>query len=576
MPSKFSEIIKSEKGSFETNYLKMNPSYAQKQSDILELIDSYWMSKYKQGDNDSTGYKKAFYNIVINPVEIASKMIDLDTKDIRIIAEDGQSYYPSWMMSKDLKIWMKDKKNKDKKTFGQFLNQLIFQFPKYGHILLKKAANTVHLVPLQNVINTQDAKSLLASDFLIERHEYTAYQITQQNWGENQVNYAIANYLKDGKIIVYEIHGDCGCPLGHNYHIIPEDAKDEEVLFEDTIDRDDLYKELKWDEIPGRALSRGQAERLFEGQIAKNQTENLFRMGLRWTSKHIFQTRDDTVIKNLITAVENGDIMTINSEITPISVEERNLAAYNWGDQKWDKNTSDLTFSYEPLSGQRPPSGTPLGTSILQTNLSGQFYDLKREDLGLFLKDVLFDWIIPEFKKEKKSAHSLMTGEFDEDELDRLRNLILTNRANQSILRYVSKNLSIPSSQEAEVIKAIEKEKIKKIKELKLPDSFYEDLKYKIDVVITNEQIDIASRMSTLQTVLQIIGSNPTILREPRTRKVFYKLLDLAGFSPVDFGITEEETSLEETMGQVAQMGGSVARPQAMRQPQEMSLPRRL
>ena len=86
-------------------------------------------------------------------------------------------------------------------------------------------------------------------------------------------------------------------------------------------------------------------------------------------------------------------------------------------------------------------------------------------------------------------------------------------------------------------------------------------MKYKIDIIITNEQIDVAARMTTLQTILQIIGANPTILREPRTRKIFYKLIDLAGFSPVDFGI-EEPVGVEEMMvGQVAERGGSIARP---------------
>ncbi len=557
--------------------LDCNPVFAGTQKDIINLIDLYYVNRYRDGDYDSTGFKKAFYNVVVNPTEIASKMVDLDTKDIRIIAENGQSYYPAWLFEKELKLWMKDKKNEDGKTFGQFLNQIVYSWPKYGHVLVKKVKDTVHLVPLQNVSVEPDAKNFMSSEYLIEEHSYTPEQLRAlraKNW--KNIENAIRKFEKDGKIAVYERHGFLR-GTKDNYVIIPVGGKEEDILYRARIDRKDIYRELKWEDIPGRALGRGQVEKLFEAQIAKNQNENLLRSGYRWTSKHIFQSRDDTIAKNFVTETEDGDVITVNSEITPIAVEERNLGALNVGDQKWDKNISDMTFSYEPLAGQRPPSGTPLGTSILQTRMAGQFYDLKREDLGMFIKEILFDWIIPEFKKQKRNEHSLMLGEFDEDELDNLRGLILTNRTNKAILDFIGRNKRVPSSDEAEVLKVITQERLKTQKEAKIPKGYYDNLKYKIDIVITNEQIDMASRMTTLQTVLQIIGANPTILQDKRTKKVFYKLLDLAGISPLDFQ-TEAEPQINEIMAnQVAQRGGSVARvPTPIATPETTITPRTL
>jgi hypothetical protein len=409
---------------------------------------------------------------------------------------------------------------------------------------------------------------------VIEKHEYTPYQIEQQGWDERKVERA-KTYEKDGKIIVYEAHGDIGSDK-YNYVVIPKGANDDEYLLIDERDRKDLYKELKWDDIPGRALGRGLPERLFEAQIAKNQNETYLRSGFRWSSKHIFQTRDETMARNLINQVENGEVLTVLSEIQPVSVEERNLPAYNVSDLKWDRHVQELSFAYNQIRGERPPAGTPLGTSILQTQMAVQYYDLKREDLGMLLKDVLYDWIIPGFKQQRKKVHSLMVGEFEEDELDKLRNLILTHRTNQAVLRYIAKNLKLPSSREAELLKAIEKEKLAKAKEIQIPDGYYDNLKYKIDIIITNEQLDVASRLTTLQTILQIIGSNPTIMREPRTRKVFYKLIDLAGFSPVDFEM-EEPAEIEQVVsGQMAELGGSIARPRVSNIPQQLRVPTRL
>ena len=139
MPTNIWNSIKTPRDQYEKDIVKINPSFAPKQKDIIELIDFYWMNRFRDGEFDSTGFKKSFYNVVLNPTEVASKMIDLDTKDVKIVAEDGQSYYPSWIMSKDFKVWAKDRKNKDGKTFGQLLNEIVYKFPKYGHILVKKA-----------------------------------------------------------------------------------------------------------------------------------------------------------------------------------------------------------------------------------------------------------------------------------------------------------------------------------------------------------------------------------------------------------------------------------------------------
>jgi hypothetical protein len=286
----------------------------------------------------------------------------------------------------------------------------------------------------------------------------------------------------------------------------------------------------------------------------------MLRGGYRWTSKHAWQTRDDNVAKNLISEIEDGDVLTVNSEITPISMEERNLGAINLGDNKWTDLIAKLSFSADSgLAGGDPKSGVTLGQTVLQTRMAGQYFDLKREDLGMFVKDILMDWTMPEFKKQKRDIHNLMLGEFDEDELTKLKDMVATSDNNASLISQIKKTGRIPNTQEMEVLKAINKEKINRKKELKIPKGFYEDIKYKIDIVITNEQIDIASRVTTLQTVLQIIGSNPTILKDPKTKKVFYKLLDMAGISPLDF--KDEEPNMMDTIGQIQpQRGGSIAK----------------
>jgi hypothetical protein len=546
---------------FTSDGLDCNPSYARTTKDVINLIDFYWISKYRDGDMDSTGYKKAFYNIVLNPTEIAAKMIDFDTKDIKIIAENDQDYYTAWIMSRDLKIWMKTVKNRDGKVFGQLLNEFTYNFPKYGHLIVKKAKNSVYRVPLENLYFQQDAKRILDSDLVVEKHDMSFAELRKQPWDKKAIETAIEKYSDENrKVPVFELQGDCECSKDYNYFIIPQNASNEDILYYGNMDRDNLYKEVKWDEISGRALGRGQVERLFEAQIAKNQNENILRSGYRWTSKHIYQTRDTTVSKNLVNEIDDGDVMQINSEITPIAVEERNLGALREGDTKWDRNIQDLTFSYNQLSGERPPAGTPLGTSILQTQMATQFYDLKREDLGMFLKEILDDWVIPDFQKNRSAKHNIMLDEFSADELRKLRKMNITYKLNKIVVNYFLKKNDFPDQQQMETLKALAIGTVKGEKSLIIPKNVYKDIAYKIDIILTNEQIDVASRMTTLQTMLQILGSNPTVMTDPRTKKVFYALIDLAGFSPTDFEIEEEEIGLE-SMIQQPKLGGSIARP---------------
>lgn len=555
---------------YKNTTLDLNPSFASTAKDIIELIEFYFVSKFRDGSSDANGFKKGFYNIVEHACQVAAKMIDLDTKDVDVIAEDGQSYYPSWLFERRLKLWMKEKKNSNGKTFGQFLNKLVFNYPKYGHIVVKKAGDTVHLVPMKNLAFMPEAESIMKSPYIIEEHEMTPWELEttakERNWkGADKVGSIIKNRDEKDRIKIYERCGNTKLSEKWNYFIIAENSTDEQILHWEKIDRKDLYKELKWDSIDGRALGRGQVERLFENQIAKNLFENLLRTGLRWTSKKLYQTRDNSINKNLLTDVENGRVIIANQEITPIAVEERNLGAYDFADSKWDANTRNTGFVNEPLSGERPPSGTPLGTTILQTKQAGMYYELKREELGMFIKDILVDWILPSFKKEIRGIDKMMFGEFNEEQLETISNLLIEYNANKSIISQIKRTGRFPGRREIQMTKGIVAEQIAKEKELKIPKDYFKDIHYKIDIVITGESIDTTATVNALERILMVVGQNPTLLQDKNFRKLLYQEMDLLGISPVKFEKAPQELKESMTMAQgdraaQSSRGGSVAR----------------
>ena len=561
------QVVENEVNFYKNTALEQNPTFAPKMGDVYQLIDLFSVSRFRDGDKDSLGFKKVFFNVVNFVVDVCAKMLDLDTKDIYIKSEEGANYWTAWLMGKELKMWMKDK------YFARQLNQYCKELPKYGDLWVKKVKDDVKWVPPQNMIYRVNAVDYTTIP-LIEKHVYgkDELRIVGKEAGWDNVEEVIkestvssvspAEYgntvgVKDDDvntgIVIYEVW----FPKGYlekeksNWFIISKGS--DKVLAEAV--KDCPYKKLAWESLPGRLPGRGRVEQLFEDQIYLNRIANYKSTGFHWTSKHIYQTRSSNIEKNLMTQVDDGEILITNAEITPVVNEERNLQAYTADEQRWGQNLLQRTFTTEPISGQRSPAGTPLGSTVLQTQQATAFYKQKREELAEFIKEILWDWILPTFKNQIRKEHKILIEnllENGDSESDKFFGLILNERMNK--LRANSRYLS---QDQWAIRKSIQAELLKK-EDLKIPKGFYDDLKYKIDIIITGEQLDVQARQSVYTTIFQMIGSNPTIFQDKRALRIFSKMLDLIGISPKDI-FDEEVPTLQGTIA--AQRGGSIAAP---------------
>ena len=102
------EQIENELEIVNTTVIPINPTYAPTYNELIELISLYLNSKYRGKDTDEEGFKRWFLNINDYRCKTASKSLDIDTKDIMLIAEPGQSYMPVWFLSRELKTYMKE------------------------------------------------------------------------------------------------------------------------------------------------------------------------------------------------------------------------------------------------------------------------------------------------------------------------------------------------------------------------------------------------------------------------------------------------------------------------------------
>ena len=581
-------LINNEINDFNTKQIQVVPGFYFNQRELLETIYFYYNSKYKSGEIDKDGDRKYFLNIVKNPCKVCTKGIDFDTKHINILTAAGQDELKTWLFERDLKFWMKDKQ------FGKVLNRIFNELPIFGSVVLKVINNVPYFIDLRNFYCTQSADTLLDANFITEMHRYTIPQFRKvaRDMGWNDVEKTISEFRKMNKtrfIEVFERYGEIekdegGGKKSYEYKKVfvanvGVDEYDQEqrkqvdrtgvILKEVVITPDEIpYWEFHLEKLPGRWLGYGTVEGLIEPQIRQNEIANLEAKGSYWSALRLFQTRDTTLKKNLMRDVDNGDVVNSESEITPVNTTDPNLSYFQNQTAKWMQNRDELSFSYDVVQGERLPSGTPLGSAKIAANMAMSYFDQLRENIALDIKEFLYSVIIPNFEKESSKEHILrIVGE----DLDKLRDVILKQKTNDAIIKFIAKKRKIPDQAQLELLKTALKEEVNQGKELltSIPKGFYTGIKYAIDIIITGESKDTAIYAQTIFAALQAITADPMLLSDPNKKKFFYKYLEAGGVNPNDFieTIKEDNPMMNQMPEPFKGAGGGVSRPAPM--PQE-------
>ena len=566
-----SEVINNAR-TFKENFLQtpvfVSKGYSFNQKKLIEFIEKYYNSQFLTGDKDDDGFR-FFYNIVKFPVRLAAKMVDLDTKDIRFVAEEGQSHVPVWCMNKELRAWMKDM------HFGSVLNQISEETPQYGNYVLKVVGDEIKPVRLLNLINDPFVESLDESSVVIEEHYMTPDEIMKTKWDNKEEVLALfkkqpnESYVKVDEIYAYGKASDFGgkgdkfvrgrlIVAGFDDFDVDENTgkvSNDKLLILNKAIKKPPYFEFFWEKFQGRWLRMGVIEDLFEEQFRTNDAINLQAQGLHWTSKHLFQTRDMTSKTNLMHGVENGALIRVNSEITPIATEERNLAAFNAEIQNWDKNRREKTFTLETVSGETLPSATPFRLGFILQNAAGGYFDFKRENIALGIKRLLDEHIAPTFKKSKRSKH-LFNFYGEDNEFASLEELYVEYELQNKLKKHIKAGGFISQEKvDTQRRNALEKIRSRSNREVEVPENYYENLRYRTDIVITSESIAVDAKIQTLTTILQTISTNPGILDDERTKSILSRIMDYAGVSPEDLRASKGTQSIPPQV--LAGAGGS-------------------
>lgn len=598
---------------FINNDIKIVDGYSFNQYQTIKKCHLYYNSRFVTGDLDSNGRKKIFLNVVKAPCKVSSRFLNFDTKNIRLISNTRNSEMATFLLEYELKNWMK--KNKVAIT----LNKIAELSPKYGSSVIKKTKKGADIVDLRRLVLDPTVDTITNSRFVILEHNLTPSQLRekQKDGWENveeviskfYVNTAPEPYIQDGTlnqvnstpvIKIYERYGEVPkswldgsepkeneemvralfIVAGVNNYGLGEDGKtvtreDGVVLFRSKWFGDWPFRDFHYDKTEGRWLGIGVIEDLFQIQERTNELANEKRDSMTISNKHIFQTQDKTIVKNLIRDLSNGAVIMAGSNggLVPLANEERNLAAFNSEEMRYANQAKEITFSYDVIRGEQLPTSTPATNAVIQDRNTKSVYGVKRENLANMLRFFFTELVIPQAIKDLTPEHILhFIG--SNEELFRIDSALIKEIVNRKALDLLLDGIPVDEM----AIEQIKTDVSNQLKEagtdrfITIKDSFYKNADFTFDINIDNEQEDSQLLTNNLFSVFTALASNPTILQDPVIKALFYEYAERAGVSPMKLEIAAMERDQQQQAQQVQQpMGGKMIPVQGMTQEEPMA-----
>ena len=552
--------------------------------DTIQRIYAYLNSKHISGSTDSLGRDKPFFNIVSAAVNIWYRATDIDRKDIIVLPDKYANTASAFIATILLQEWMK------KTRFGAFLNKWGRTLAQYGSAVVKFVEKdgelTSTVVPWQNlIVDPIDFKSLP----VIERFFKTPSQLKNMAT-PNHPDYAGYNMeavegildnresrtsMKDEQrdnraeyIEIYEVHGELSQAT---YKLAKgEDTEDEDdnIYFQqmhviswvesrDGVKDFTLYsgKEEKNPymithliEEDGRSLGIGAVEYLFDAQWMVNHSMKQWKDQMDLASKLIFQTADANLAgKNILTNVENGDIIytELNKPVTQLNNTKPDISNVKAYAEQWRVLGQEVTSTPDAARGITPPSGTALGTVQITTAQGLSLFEIMTENKGQYLEEMLREYIIPHLKTKLNNQNEIVAMLEDRD-ITKIDKMFVPKEA---IKRYNERtkqlalagkiDQTIPFDPQVE--EGAIREQLGELGNTRYLapgqitwKEIVKDLEWKLDMMITNVQIDKQAVYQTYNTMLQTIAQNPMVLQDPNAKLLFNKILLLGNVSPIE------------------------------------------
>lgn len=581
-------LIRSEENSFLYEYIQPVEGWNFNQYSTIKKAHLYLNSKFENGGS-YLGKDLLFYNITVPPCEVATKMLNIDTKNIRLWPLNPKSKFSTYLLEKELKLWLKTSE------FAEVLNELAYQAPRFGSVVIEKVPHGAEVVDLRRLMLDPTVECIDDSRFVTTIHYMTPSELRETGWDNVETviekfsnrntgqSYIDAtgnlNQMQSSPYIkIYKRYGEVPekflkggksdkmvralfIVAGADMQMANAEGKAVgemgEILFSSKWTKEWPYKDFHYNKTAGRWLGIGIPESLFDVQLRINELKNQKRFGMEISSLNLFQTPDKSIVRNVLTDLQQGDLLHSPKGITPVQNEERNLQAYDSEELSYQGQVDRLSFAYEAIRGDTGDASTPLGTTQIAVAQGTSVYAFKKQNLANMLREFFNELVLEEALSDLSAEHIMrFTG--DSQEL-----LKLDMAASEIYANDVAKEAMLSGKMvTAEMIDALKQSKMQEFKKqgearfLKIKDAFYDDVEFEFDILVTDEQADPAKIVQNTQAVFMALAQNPTIINDPRIKLLFYKYADALGVSSAEIELAEQQSQqMPQQAQQMSQQG---------------------
>lgn len=451
------EIVREAESNYVGNSIKLGEYVDFDMHDTIEQIDAYSNSKHINGETDSLGREKPFFDIVTAATNIWYRATDLDRKNIRFIPENEKAVVLAFIANVLLQNWMNDNK------FGVFLNKWGRTLAKYGSAVLKFVEKDSKLTPSVIAWNRFIPDQI---DFdsipKIEKFYKTPEQLRKiegysQDVVDNLITAINNRKLLNGQskdnnnnyIELYEVHGLLDSRLledepdwsktkikyEQQMHVVCFVADDKEGYKDFTLykgrESQDPYMITHLIEEDGRTLAKGAVEYSLQGQWMVNHNVKNIKDTLDLASKLIFQTADKKYVgRNVLNAIETGDIFIHddNRPLTRIANDKPDITASQNFATMWRANNQEITNTPDLVRGVTQAQPVTYGLGQIMNENSNSLFELMTENKALDLEEILKKYVVKHLKKMAKDKKTIL-GMLDDAGINEIDSMYVPREA---------------------------------------------------------------------------------------------------------------------------------------------------
>lgn len=596
MPNSICELVRRNETAFISGTTQTSKYVNYSMSETINRIEAYLNSKHLEGQTDSLGRDRPFFNISVGHANIWMRATDIDRNKIRVRATKSKDWLDSFLATVHLQDWMR------RENFSGYLNQWGRILARFGSAITKFVEKNGRLQMIvmswtRMIIDSVDFAANpkieiieLTEGQLYERivtHGYNADQVTAL-MGAITTRETLQKQRKDNKtgyIRLYEVHGVLSQEIlkkGKGEVVLEGDdlkftqqvavvsfvnkkvgrAKADYADFtlyagaelEDPYRIDHLIKE------DDRSLAVGSVERLFDVQWMQNHAVKTEKDTLDLASRLIFQTPDPNFLNmNVLDNIESGDILIHkpNMPLTQVNTGKYDITSMMNFRASWKQLGQEINGISDAMLGMMPRTRSAAMTSmILQENYS--LFEHMTQNKGIALTEMMRERILP-FIKTKMDTTAEVAATLEAHEITRLDSVFLKTeaikRTNRHIMDAINTNLdNIAQGKDVQPIDAsgMFNQNMQDLqssmatlgnsryfKPSEMSDATWQeqfkDLEWDVEVDVTGENEDIKGALAALASIMQIV-MDPGFATNKKAQAIVGRTLELTGtMSPIEY-----------------------------------------